>query len=424
VPYAWPPLPTDPSLADTLIQARTKRLPGTRDNTSPLLASVEKVRALLREQLHKGQVVSGWRPIMVHLRQQMDQAAATRRGSFLLWGTYHDAGEQVETFQRLIGPLGLGKLTAVAAEPFTADGYWRDVPSALQRGSSGAMAHYLRSGDPQALEQIWNLQQEGNYTAWKYRYLPTVMSLLVTSRATGQQLLGCDMPPPLQGRLSSLKPPQVDQLRELHCMLALKDAVQHIPPPHHVAMLWGQSHITRRGIQRFLPQEARVLALYVHGHRPGEVGLEVALGQVLALTDPLLIPIPGHDDEVKEYLMLLLGPRLLAKLNRARDTQERPLRPAQRHQLDVQSSVAGEFSLTGWPMPLALVPDQTHTVFLSPGESTTFLFSGKGLSIAGTLTMPAGGALKLHLAPDRRAVQLTLYRPSKPTGAPARGGGP
>jgi len=369
-----------------------------------VLSSAELLLDLIDRQHRAGRVVAGWEQIVSLLQRELDAATARGRSSYLLWGTYHDSAAQVEAFRRLVGPMGLSGLNAIAVEPFYADGRWADVPIELQHADSQAMARYLRSGAREAWQSLLSSQERENRTAWKYRYLPTVMDLLLDARATGQRLLPCDLAPALQpafGRESEQGELLLLRVRELHCLLALEDALRTSAPPHRLALLWGQAHVAAEGFARFLPEQAQVIALYVFGHRPGSHGVEIELGERLRTTDPLLIPL---DEQQRELALLLPGPRLAATLDRALDRRDQPLSPEQRGGLEVTSSRPGALHIDG----------KTHAVEtelvlrLEPGAHA-YLFTSDDTTLAGVVDMPPQGAVALDLQPEQRAVRLETY---------------
>jgi hypothetical protein len=367
--------------------------------------------ALLRERHEQGRVIGGWQQIVDRLQQRIDDAARKGRSSFLLWGTYHDSKGQVEAFRRLVGPMGLRDLTAVVAEQLVADGRWAKVGFEEQAGDSASLRRYLKTGSADAWRSLLAQQHRANYTAWKYRYLHAVMDLAVTARASGLLLSGCDMSQDLQQRALVIGLEQRVRLRELHCMLALRERLARAGrvTPHRVAMLWGQDHVTVKGVRRFLPPSALALSLYLVGHRPGPHGVGFVLATTLRSTDPLLIPV---DDEGQHLLLLLPSGRLGAQLVQARDPLKRPLPKERQGALQINSSLPGTLRLSGVE-PLTLAAERSRTIRL-PGRHT-FLFEtsdGERL-LAGALEVPAKGATELTLLPEQNAVQLTYHVPRR-----------
>jgi hypothetical protein len=361
---------------------------------------VDGVLATLLGQLQEGRVVAGWSGINRWLGRRMRRAHAAGRSSYLLVGVYHDSGGQVAAFRRIIGPLGPGGWTAASAELWDGDGRWASVPLSEQRGDTLPMARYLAGGAPGVWRQLWRRQRAGDYAAWKFGYLDQVMELLVTARASGISLLGCDMPRPLQRRLRVLEPAAMLSLRELHCLWAVRDGLWGLQPPHHVAMLWGQQHVTRSGLSRFLPRTVQVTSLYLLGHRPGPAGVEQGLRSRLALTEPLLVPLPGVADEL---LLLLPGPHLAARVDRAQDHRKAPA-PGR---LEFSSTLPGQLYLPPWTLS---VDAGRRTIVLPPGHYP-FVYSGPSSLLAGGIHLPQRGQLSLVLQPRRREVRLLLTAP-------------
>jgi hypothetical protein len=302
--------------------------------------------ARLRQQPHVGRVVGGWEAITAWLLGRLDRRRAGR-SQYLLVGSYHDSGAQVAAFGRLVGPFGLKGLRAVVAEAFYADGQWAGVPAELQQADTRSLQTFLESGERAAWDQLLQTQRRENHTAWKYRYLPTVMELVSSARASGQRFLACDLLPQLQPDFSAQGAEGealVLRVRELHCLLSIERALVATPAARRVAMLWGQAHVTPEGIARFLPRDADVLSIYLFGFRPGEHGIERDLEHRLKTTAPLLVAL---DDTETQLALLLPGPRLEAKLDLARDRLDAPIPPEQRHLLSVTTTQPGLLVIAG-----------------------------------------------------------------------------
>lgn len=397
----WRELPATAEPAAALVRERTRR------STKPALLpdKAEQVIGLVARRAREGRLWVGW----PHLVQRLQSEISAAGGAYLLFGTYHDAGGQMEAFRRLIGPTGLRDLSLAALEQLPADGRWQGVPLEAQRGLSAAVGRYLRGGQREDLQQVAREQRRHNYTGWKYGYLSTMLDLLVTARAQDLDLVGCDMPRALQRRLGSAAT-QLDRLRELHCLHTVDDALSRVKTPRRVAMAWGQAHLASEGLARFLPPAIRVVAVHAHGHRPGPAGLERELHQRLLLADPVLVELDDDaSSDTARYLLLLDGPELGVRVHRARDRLDRPPPPGQRPRLRVSADRAGQLSLGG--KSVALEPWKEAVLALAPGPGT-YLFVGAGQTLVGSLELPDDGALSLTLELKARQVRLELQTAS------------
>lgn len=393
----WPAFPRSLDAARALIEERTLRGTG---GTSARPTTKEALLALLRAK----RPVAGWRPIVARLQRELDRGGS----AVLLWGTHHDAGGQLEAFRRLVGPGGLEGLSAATLEQLIADGRWRDVPESDQRGVSADVRRYLARGDAKALRALHENQRRQNYTGWKYRYLRVVTDLLVSARARGLTLLPCDMPAALQRRSPGAL---VDRLRELHCLLALEDALRvratSARRKRLIAMAWGQSHLLPGALPRFLDEKTRVVAVHVIGGRPGPAGLEHALAGRLALADPVLVPV-----DAGRFVLLLDHAPLGARVEQALDRQDRALPAELRHQLRVTVHGAdGALRVAG--RRVALFADRQVALPLAPGPGT-WLFEGSGRMLLGSVTVSEGGAVELTIGPDERTVRLLVQAREPP----------
>jgi hypothetical protein len=393
----WPALPEGPGEARGLVEKNTRR-PADAENIS---ITAERVIGLLGERIGRGEVVGGLDDIVLWIWRRVSAAEKSGRSSYVLWGTYHDSGAQIDAFGDLVGPLGLSRLDAVCVEPFSADGRWSGIPAREQEGGSALLSAYLKTGNRTSLEKLLHGQVRENYTAWKYGILPVMMDLLIKARAADRRLCGCDMPVPLQERI--LESGMPERLRELHCVLALQEELASRPAPHRVAMLWGQGHLAPEGVQRFLPEDALVLSFYVFGGRFSDHGLERDLAGRVAVTDPLLIPVDGD----AESLIVLLPDRWMgARKELKHISPEAPLSEEQRRRLVIQSSRPGTIRIGARSLE---VSEEPRVLTLERG-SHVFLFSHEGGLLAGAFTMPPDGFLELDLEPERRFVELILHR--------------
>jgi hypothetical protein len=390
----WPAFPSDSRQASDLVDRHTLR--PVEGGILPVTA--DQLLAQLKQRVAKGEAVGGMDSLTFWIWRKVSAAGYTGQSSYILWGTYHDSAAHIEAFGDLVGPLGLSKLDAVSVEQFNADGRWAGVAAREQKGDSALLRAWLQTGSRPSLEKLLHDQVAENYTAWKYGILPVLMKLLVQARAADRRLLGCDMSLALQERANPTGMP--DRLRELHCVLALREQLGE--KPVRVAMLWGQGHLAPEGVQRFLPKDALVLHFYVFGGRFSRHGLEADLAGRLAITDPLVIPF-GESD----FVVLLPDDQIGARKELKHDLS--PLVPHQRRRLSITSSQPGTIQIGAQQLK---VSEKPQTLTLEPG-SHVFLLTHAGGLLAGALTMPPDGALALDLEPDKRFVEVILYRKTR-----------
>lgn len=398
----WPTLPNHAKAADALINTVTVTPPGA---ATPALTP-EQVRALLLRRAKQGKVTAGWPAIIRWFQGELDAAAAAKKGAQILWGVSHDSGAQLRAFRRLFGPGGLTGLHGVVVEQLRADGHWKGVPAADQRGETAGVARYLRTGDHATWRRLRHGQRLYNYTAWKFGYLPEVMDLLTVARAAGARLLPCDMSSPLKRRLRKLPMAARMRLRELHCGLAVSRALQAagVTGPRRVISLWGQRHVMPVGVPRFLPAGTRVMSVLLFGHRSGVNGMERQLRGKLLLTAPVMFPV---DAAATRLVLLLPGPRLGARLDLFGDHLEEPVPAAKQHRLLVHGP--GDLIVSG-----RVVVDadgkQRRSVPLSAGRHAYIMVRGKTI-LAGALEMPRSGRAELWPDLSRQVVEIMVSVP-------------
>ncbi|MCC6746777.1 MAG: hypothetical protein IT371_03905 [Deltaproteobacteria bacterium] len=403
----WPKLPRSAEATTALLQRHSRR-PAPKADPLDLAGAV--LASLTQGAPGR---IAGDEPIRRWLQQRLDLATQAGRELYLLFGTYHDAGGQVEAFGRLTGPGGLSKLSAVVVEQLDADGQWAGLPAQEQQGDDELLASYLARGKPAAYAALAKKQARDNYTGWKYGYLPTVMDLVVRARAAGAPLLGCDMPRGVQHQVGA-KASDLLRLRELHCLLALKTATARVKPPHRIAMIWGQDHVGPRGIPRLLPPTTEVLSVYVLGHRPAAPSAETDLGRRISLADPVLIPLRQRGSHL-ELALLLPDARWGMQVERARERL--PIGTEFEPGLVVQSQQRGSVRLLGRREAVGRAPQRLE---VPPGTHAYQLEAGGRLYL-GALELTAGEQLELDFDPARRQVRV-LHRsaePARPSSAQA-----
>jgi len=385
---AWPELPRTPAAAAELIRTRT-----ARDLAGLELAATSPEALLQAIAAAPAALVAGEPGVVAWIQGFLDRAASARRDGVVLYGSYHDAGGQIDAFRRLVGPLGLRGLTVVAVEQLRADGAWKGVPPELQRGDDAAIGAWL-GGDRGALDALARRHAASDYAAWKFGYEPAVLDLLVTARAAGIRIAGCDLAASAQALLGDVPEGSRLRLREIHCLLSLPASAG----PRRAALLWGQAHVRRDGIRRFLPPSTAALSIYAFGFRSGEGTTEAALGARLALTDPILVPLDPAGTEVA--LLYPDGP-LAAAIDRVRsDTASKEAG------LHVQlEGASGTLRVGDRVFP---VGPEMRRLEAPPGDHAYVLDAGP-LRFAGAIHLPAGGDLDLIFDPARRALALTEH---------------
>ena len=365
------------------------------------------------DELGPGRVKVGFPDILSFLDARIETAAGE---VVLLFGSHHDAAGQLHAFRRLVGPLGLSSLTHVAVEQLEADGHWTaTLPDDQQRGDDSAPLASWRQRDEDGLRQLLVRQRGRNYTAWRYGYLDEITDLLIATRATASQLVGCDMPMPAQRRVKALEPEVVDRLRELHCSLALERAATLERRPLRAAVFWGDAHLSPEGFGRFVSPEARLVTIHMVGHRANPLLPDALLGRRLSLTAPALVPLDDDD----ELVLLLPGRYLSADVERSRDPTDRPWTPTGPSEilLRVESVEAG--TLTAGEQSIEVQPDEVARLELPLDEPWVSVpvrkLAGRGGARA--RGMPGGGygrgagrpAGPTDLSPRRQSKQ-TLKR--------------
>jgi len=394
---AWPALPRTLAEAERLIALRTRRDPG---RSAP---SLSPTQLLALPALGEGRgLVAGEGAVWRWLGERLRAARAAGRSVYLLFGSHHDSGAQLETFRRAVGPVGLLGLSAVTLEQLDATGAWQGISLSQQLGDDPLLERLLRAGDPRDWSELQTRQIRQDYTAWKYGFVDAVLDLVTTARALRLPLAGCDMPRSLQDR-AALESPARDRLRELHCLLALEDRLARRPAgPRLVAMFWGQEHVRPHGLPRFLPPDALVLSVYLVGARPNPLTPEAELGRRLVVNDLLLVPL---DREAEQLTLLLPGPPLGGELGRAREW----LTTAGNGPclLQVSSQLAGELFLAGRRIQVG--PKEREVEL--PATSAAYVLRAGTMRLAGALELVAGGTVELHFDPIRRATSVALGLP-------------
>jgi hypothetical protein len=389
----WPLFPKTADQARALIAKHARPARPTAILSQP--TSAQTIGALLAAH-RRGQLWVGRRAV----RDEIDRWL--KKDGVILYGTYHDSPLQVSVFADLIGPDGLRRLDAVVVEQFDADGRWRGVKPAEQTGDDRLLARYARSGTLEALSALRTRQRALNYTAWKYDYLTEMMRLPAMARARGLPLFSCDMPRAAQKKLENVAGDHMKlRLRELHCALALKQR-QRRQPVGRIAMLWGQDHVAARGVERFLPRQTRVLAIYVYGGRRADHGLEKKLSAKLAIAAPVLLPLPKRHARRDERILLLPGRLLAAQVDRVRlDHKTRPRNRTQR--LTVYPRRAGTMLFAGQRIAVTK-KGKTISMRVSSSVRRPYVWQSGAHLMVGSL--PSASTIELWLSAKRRKLRV------------------
>lgn len=393
----WPSLPQNEREAGALVQRYRRNSLGGEDGP-PRDARV--LLSKLQQAIARDEAIGGWSAIRSWLRDRAGQADASGRRLVVLWGVHHDAGGQLRAFRRLVlsgeaHPVGL-----VALEQLDADGRWRGIDRARQRGDDHVLARFA-AGHRDAFRALAARQEQLNYTAWKYDHLEDVLDIVAAARAHAVALSGCDMPSTLRERLSALSPAARLRLRELHCLLHLEE--QTSPGRQAaVAMVWGQQHLSRRAVPGFLGPRDELIAIYVFGERSGPYGLERDLGLALAIGPPLLVPLGGPS-----HAVLLPDARLGAVLERAR--QEGVVPPALKKR-----------AMIGSAAPFAILSGgqrwegrRTAALEVRRASGLVYMARSRGRTLVGLAKPPAGGTQRVDLDFQARAIRETFTAPKR-----------
>ena len=374
---AFPALPTTPSEVDALIARETQRAPPDPDpdlDASTILKAAE-ARGL-------GALPSGQAGIVRWIEAELHRA---KGDAYLLFGTWHDAPGQIDAFRRLIGPGGLTGPLLVAVEQFRADGAWQGAPPEAQAGDGALLDAWSSRGDRGAFAALAEQHRESDYAAWKLGYEETALDMLVSARAAGNRVAGCDMPSRLQ-TLSGAKGEARNRLREIHCLRSLP-----VGSPRRVAMIWGEAHVRRSGIVRFLPGSATVLSIHVYGRRQVAGAVEIGLASRLTVNDPVLVPLREG-----ECALILPDEALGGRVDRVLASSDEGGFVTG---LTASAEIEGVLAVGDRKVPVGREP---VTVPLAPGDYT-YGFTAKGRSIVGALKLSPGHRVEVGFDPEGKA---------------------
>lgn len=311
---AWPALPSTAEAARALVERSTKR-PASEARLAPIDATlVER----LERALDVGAVVAGDGAIAAWVAARVKRSDDAGRASVVLVGGAHDARAQIEAFRRLAGPGAPAPFTHVVIEQLRADGHWAEVEPARQRGDDALLDAWNLHPSPETLAALSASQAREDYAAWKFGYLDAMTDLFVSTRAAGRALVACDMARDTQALLGDAREAWSARLRELHCALALGDALRSRAAPARVVALWGAEHVEPDAFPRFLPREIDVVTLRLVGGRTFVHDLEDAIARRFAVAAPLLFTT---DDAGRDAIVVLPDPTAARRVEvvRARD---------------------------------------------------------------------------------------------------------
>jgi hypothetical protein len=389
----WPALPANEAQLDALLATHT------RHALTPLEPmSADSVMAALEHAVEHGEAAGGFGAIVATLQREIDRRLPQER-VYLLFGSHHDAGGQLDVFRRLISPLGVTPAPLAALEQLEADGRWAGVLPEAQRGNDEALRRWHEGESDLALAELLASQDRRNYTAWKFGYLDRVGDLLVAARASRTRLIGCDMPSALAAQVHERLGSRADELRDLHCAWALERALADTPRAT-VALFWGDAHLEATRLPRFLPALASIRRVHLLGQRASpDTGIESALP--LRVTDPLLIRLSPS-----RHVLLLAGPHLGHATDRARAR-----RPVDRSRNVSVRGAHGELRIGSERVTL---DGQLWTTSLAEGPKTFVLHPPAKVvgahAIAGAFEIPPRGAVELDFA-EADMLRITVVDP-------------
>ncbi len=302
VPNDWPPLPTVPSEVANVVRDR-----GNRPYVAPARPTVEQIRKHLGgEQVVAGDelvgaVLDGW-------------VGATDKPSFVLFGSLHDSGAQLDAFRRVA--TRMPHLWGVVMEQFKARGDWPKSDVKAADVDDADLAEFFATGSEGALYRLRANQQEHDYAAWKFGYVDTVMDAVVAFRGASLPVFACDMPKSLLGPALE-GTDEATTLREAHCAISAREKLRllgpahvakgetyfdDVPPPMRAAFFVGDNHAGIGGLARFLHADGRIATVHVIGGR-GWSPETAELPADMAIVDPVLVPL-GEPDVTSWALLL------------------------------------------------------------------------------------------------------------------------
>ncbi len=398
---SWPELPRTPEALHALVERATTRPPGDA-GANVDLDPLELLRQMGRAGLVRA--ISGEGRIREELARRLDSAGAG--DAYLLFGTHHDSSGQIEAFRRAVGPPA--HYTHLVLEQLAADGRWAGLEREAQRGVGEVVARYLKVGDSASFVSLRDAHETSDYASWKFGYSPAVLDIVATARASSTVLLPCDMPPSLKTRLAPLGD-ELGRLRELHCAFALRDSLvqEEIPrgasSGRRIAMLWGDAHVAKSAIRRFLPAAAKIVVVRVLGQRHGHDSPMRGVAGRLVLDDPLLVP---RDEQGNELVLLLPDEHTRGDVDRVRSVSPAPAGSTEAKAKDAMVRVRADPNGTVSLGPASGAVGGVATTLRIPPGDHTYVYSTGTVMVAGGLTVTAGEIVELSFDARRKTTRV------------------
>ncbi len=298
VPNDWPPLPKAPGDVGNVVRDRANRPP-----VAPSRPTWEEIK----KHLGGEKVIAGDDVIASALDGWV---ALGDSPSFVLFGSLHDSGAQVDELRRLT--TRMPHLWGVVMEQFKSRGAWPKADVAAADTDDADLAEFFATGSDAALYRLRVAQVDHDYAAWKFDYVPAVLDAVVALRGVQKPVFACDMPkslidPSLEGT------DEGNTLREAHCAISAREKlrtlgpahvakgetyVDDVPPPMRAAFFVGDNHAGIGGLARFLHEGGRIATVHMMGGRP-----DPELPADMTVVDPVLVPV--GDGRTTEWALIL-----------------------------------------------------------------------------------------------------------------------
>lgn len=335
--------------------------------------------------------------------------ASDGRAAFVVFGGTHDSVLQLDTFRAIVSRTP--SLWAIGLEQFHASGAWRDS-NVAESGDDRDLEAFFADASRERLTVLRDRQEEGDYAAWKFGYVPRVIDTVVSARGVGVPTFGCDMPAALRAAL----PKDVDEealsrLREVHMALSASTALARLVPRHlppgfaadddppepRAALFVGANHAEAGALPSFLPKGARVMRVFFAGGRDAGFSEPATETGSLVALDPLLLRVDDSD----AILVVPDAPRLA--VTRVRDRAPLPAGPSPK--------LAARTMFVSSEMEATFEVDETRVRVGARGEWLSvrgghhaFALRTKDGTIMGDLRVPPSGWAELRLSPSGLSV--------------------
>jgi hypothetical protein len=406
VPNDWPPLPKTPTEVANVVRDR-----GNRPWVAPSRPTIEAIK----KQLGGEQVVAGDELVGAVLDGWV---GAGDKPSFVLFGSLHDAGAQVDAFRRVA--TRMPHLWGVVMEQFKAQGAWPKAEVKASDVDDADLAEFFATGSDAALFRLRANQPEHDYAAWKFGYVDAVLDAVVAFRGANLPVYACDMPKSLLA--PELEPTdEATTLREAHCAIAAREKlrllgpahvakgeayVDDVPPPMRAAFFVGDNHAGIGGLARFLHADGRIASVHLIGGRP-----EAEIPSDMAIVDPVLVPLAEPNATSWALLLPNASPGLVDRVvDRSGDARPRRARPAGDGTISaptvwVESDGPARIKLAGGDVAL-LGGSGGEWLRVRPGRHACTITTGSR-TITFALDVAVQGRTELHVdAPDAPAPVL------------------